>query len=173
VTRNRAFPWLAIWPLSACAMYGFVHIEKRFLWAFFVLFWLAVYRELCRRTNAMTRTAVLGTVLCALLIPAARSLPDAVLHPSQPGYPRVADALRAAGVHQGDRLATVGRGFDAYYARLLGARVVAEIVDPGEFSRLSAEDMATVKQRLAGIGVKALVVKDAASASGFSILALQ
>jgi hypothetical protein len=174
VTRNRAFPWLAIWPLSACAMYGVVHIEKRFLWAFFAIFWLAVYRELCRRTNAMTRTAVLGTVLCALLIPAARSFPDAVLHSSQPGYLRAADALRAAGVHRGDRLATVGRGFEAYYARLLGARVVAEIVDPGEFSRLSAEDMAIVRQRLAGIGVKALVVKDAASnASGFSILALQ
>jgi hypothetical protein len=173
-TRNQAFLWLVIWPLAACALYGVVHIEKRFLWAFFVLFWLAVYRVLCRRVSPAVRAAVLGTVLCALFIPAARSLPDALLRPNQPDYLRVADALRAAGVHRGDLLATVGDGFDAYYARFLGARVVAEMVDPGEFSRLSAQDLATVKQRLAGIGVKALVVKNADSnASGFSILALQ
>jgi hypothetical protein len=174
VTRNRAFPWLVIWPLGACAMYGIVVFEKRYLWAFFVLFWLALYRVLCHGANPAARAAVLGTVLCALFIPAARSLPDALLGPNQPDYLRVADALQAAGVHRGDRLATVGHGFDAYYARYLGARVVAEIVDPGEFSRLSAEDMAAVRQRLAAIGVKALVVKNATSnASGFSILTLQ
>jgi hypothetical protein len=186
-TQNRAFPWLVAWPLAACAMYGVVHIERRFLWAFFVLFWLAVYRRLFHRANATARTAVLVTVLGALLIPAARSLPDAVLHPNPPDYLRVADALRAAGVHPGDRLATVGQGFDTYYAHYLGARMVAEIVDADEFWRLSAPDLATVKQRLAGIGVKALVAKNAplasaslgwrevvtSSPSRFSILALQ
>ena len=57
-------------------------------------------------------------------------------------------------------MATVGYAFYAYYARYTGTRITAHIVDANEFRYLSAEGLARVRDRLASIGVKALVTKD-------------
>jgi hypothetical protein len=69
----------------------------------------------------------------------------------------VGHALQAAGVNRGDRLATVGPGFEAYYARYTGTRIVASIVSEEAFRNLSPWELAQVRKQLAGIGVKALV----------------
>ena len=181
-TPDRDFRWLLTWPITACLMYAVTHAESRFLGAFFVLFWLALYRLLWRRVADVVRVVVLGTVICALFISITVSALEAgarrpVLPWRRSGIVggmtpsdqlvqlKVATALQAAGVRRGDRLATVGYAFDAYYARYIGARVTAHIVEANEFigsaheafRYLSAEDLGRVRDRLASIGVKALV----------------
>jgi hypothetical protein len=166
-TSNRDLQWLLTWPIAVCSMYAAVHVENRFLGAFFVLFWLALYRLLLQRLTYVVRVAVVGTVLCTMFVPAtaawlaasAMAVRD-LIRANQPDYILVGDALKAAGVNPGDRLATAGTAFDAYYARYTGARIVAHIVVGDEFRYLSAEDLGRVRDRLAGIGVKALVTTD-------------
>jgi len=166
-TPDRDFPWLLTWPISACLMYAVVHVESRFLGAFFVLFWLALYHLLWKRVADVVRVVVLEAVLSTLFLSIILSSLAAgaqgvrgMIRSDQPDYLRVAGALQAAGVKRGDRLATVGDAFDAYYARCTGARVAAHIVEANELRYLSAEDLGRIRDRLASIGVKALVTKD-------------
>ena len=54
-------------------------------------------------------------------------------------------------------MAIVGEAYDAYYARFARLRVVVEIPDPHEFWHLSTPELESVAERLALIGVKAVV----------------
>ena len=161
-----AFLWLLMWPIATCFMYGAIHAEGRYLAPFLVLFWLALYGLLSRKVANNVRVVVLRFVLCTLLISVTASslLAGAMavrgaIRSDEPDYLRVAAALQAAGVRRGDRLATVGYGFYAYYAHYTGTRITAHIVDANEFRYLSAEDLGRVRERLASIGVKALVTE--------------
>jgi hypothetical protein len=162
---DRNSRWLIPWALSALVMYAVVHVEPRYVGAYFVLFWLAVYNFLWRRVTAGARVAVLVTVLCTLFIPSSIMLVAETTQAlrertRRPDYVVVGEALRAAGVHPGDRLATVGYSLDAYYARYAGAQIVAQIVDPKEFWHSSENDFDAVKKGLAKLGVKAIVSRD-------------
>lgn len=164
---DRSFLWLLIWPITTCLMYGVVHAEGRYLAPILVLFWLELYRLLGRRVADAVRVVVLGFMLCTLFISitvssllAGAMAVRGVIRSDEPDHLRVAAALQAAGVRRGDRLATVGYAFYAYYARYTGTRITAHIVDANEFRYLSAEGLARVRDRLASIGVKALVTKD-------------
>ncbi len=69
------------------------------------------------------------------------------------------------GLHTGDRLALVGSAFFPaeaypYYAHLDGLRVVAQVPDEHELWRLTAPELAWLKERLASIGIKAIVAID-------------
>jgi hypothetical protein len=136
----------------------------------------------------LARTAVLGTVCFVLLVPTVVGVlkaTDIGRHLLRPEYVLVGEALRAAGIGQGDTLAAAGGQvyktggrvywasavWTAYYAHYLGARVVAAIVDADDgkdmpqrpapqFWHISAADLARVKNILAGIGVKAIVGLD-------------
>ena len=140
--------WLIMWPAAACGMYALVHVEERFLPGFLVLLWLALYALLWRRVNPSTRTSVLLIVLVTLLVPTAVHIIHKIKTSAQhfgdrPDYMLVGEALRTAGIHQGDFLAAAGgvdseagersvrvnSAFTAYYAHYVGARVVAAIVD--------------------------------------------
>jgi hypothetical protein len=162
--RERPWYWLLLWPVAAGAMYTCVHVEYRFLGAFFVLFWLAAYCLMLSGTQRTTDTAVLTTVLCSLII---STIGGAVLSqhhqmddPRHPDYLTIAEGLQKLGIKQGDQLATVGDAFEAYYARAAGVRIVAQIPDADEFWTLSAPDIESVKQALGRIGVKALLARD-------------
>ena len=167
---DRNSRWLIPWTLSALLMYAVVHVEPRYVGAYFVLFWLAVYNFLWRRVTAGARVAVLVTVLCTLFIPSSIVLVAGTTQAvreraNEPDYVLVAEALRAAGVNRGDRLATVGYSLDAYYARYAGAQIIAQIIDPSEFWRSSESDFEAVKKGLTKLGVKAIVSRDAPAVS--------
>jgi hypothetical protein len=161
---ERRWYWLLLWPLGASAMYACVHVEYRFLGAFFVLFWLAAYHVMLSGTQKTTETAVLATVLCSLIVSTVGG--GVLVHhyqtddPRHPDYLAIADGLRKLGIKQGDQLATVGDAFEAYYARPAGIRVVAQIADADEFWSLSAAETEKVKEALGSIGVKALLAKE-------------
>ena len=158
---DRTWYWLLLWAIAVGAMYSCIHVEYRFLGAFFVLFWLAAYRTMLGRLGIRTETAVVATVLCSLIVSTIGS--GVLRHHTDhkaPDYLVIANALRRLGVNSGDELATVGYTFDAYYAHAAGTRIIAQIPDADDFWNLSAGDFEKVKECLTSIGVKALVAKD-------------
>jgi hypothetical protein len=144
------------------SLYALVVVERRFLGAFFVLLWLAVYGFLLFRVDVLTRQAILAVVLCVTMIEllgaSARVVRDRPL--GQPAYETVAEALHAVGLKSGDRLALVGNGVEPYYARVGRLVVVAQIPDADEFWGLSASELNRITERLAKAGVRALVARD-------------
>jgi hypothetical protein len=149
--------WMIAWPLAACCLYGLVHAEGRFLAPFLVLLWLALYGRFLARANSRIGGVVAALALCTLF---AQSVKRLVPSDSPPDYLAAANQLQSAGIKPGDALAIVGRGFDAYYARATGSRIIVEIPDAARFARLSAADTDRVFQRLATVGVKAVVIRE-------------
>jgi hypothetical protein len=165
----RYASWLLIWPLAAMSMYALVHVESRFLGSFFVLLWIVVFGVLTSRLPRTVGWATVGLAVCAtvagaVMIPFLAHLAGAgvrsvrgLIHPQEPDYEIVAGRLRDLGLRSGDRLAIVGHEYDPYYAQYARLRVVAEIPDADEFWNLSAPELKSVSDRLAAIGVKAIV----------------
>ena len=160
----RSLWWQLAWPLAAFTMYALVHVERRFLGAFFVLLWLAIYAALTIRMNRRISAAVCATVLSTVMLPFAARLAITsvgiardLVHPRPPAYQIAAHAFRDLGLQNGDRLAVVGYAHDCYYARCARLRVVAQIPDTNEFWHLTTPELTSVAERLASIGVKAVV----------------
>ncbi len=170
VKPERSWYWLLLWSLAAAAMYAFVHVEYRFLGAFFVLFWLAAYRFMLDTAEQAVEKAVLATVLFSLIVSTIGG--GELLHHftelRSPDYLRIAEGLRALGIKPGDQLATIGYTFDAYYAHAAGTRIIAQIPEADEFWGLSAAEREKVKEHLVSIGTKALVAKDGPRGSGYA-----
>jgi hypothetical protein len=167
VKLDRKWYWLLMWPIAVGAMYACVHVEYRFLGAFFVLFWLAAYGAILGRADRAVEIAAFATVLCSLVISTIGG--GALRHFAEhnpPDYLVIAEGLRRLGVNPGDQLATIGT-IDANYARPAGVRIIAQISDVDEFWSLSAKDFEKVKGRLASIGVKALIAKDGPRGFGY------
>jgi len=163
----RSSWWQLAWPLTACVMYALVHVESRFLGAFLVLLWLAIYGALMFRVNRRVTVAISATVLCTVMIPftahlakeGARIARD-LIYSRPPEYQIAALGLRDLGLQKGDRLAIVGYAYNCYYARYDGLRIVAQIPDENEFWNLSTPELKVVGERLASIGVRAVVASN-------------
>jgi hypothetical protein len=159
--------WLLLWPLTAMLLYALVHVEIRYIAAFCVLLWLAVYSDLVARLDRQAAVAVCATVVAAMMIPFTISVGETSIstvrnlaRPTQPEYEKVALGLRNLGVRSGDSLAVVGFPFGPYYAHYSGTPVVATIAATDDFWNLSTPDWKSVADRLAGIGVKAVVAQN-------------
>jgi hypothetical protein len=134
----------ARWPvwligLVGLGMYALVHVEPRYVAAFFTLFWVGLFSGLKMppglEGRRLTGLVALGVVL-AMASPTAllvarhlrRTLEGQVYEEWQ-----VAENLRGMGVNPGDRVARIGGGFGmVYWARLLSVTEVAEV--PDEYS---------------------------------------
>ena len=185
----RSFMPLLLWPMAACAVYGVVYTERRYLGPFLVLLWIVLFSTWMFRVQDMVRTAVIMVVLFAAMLPtldqfavaAIEDLRD-ILRPQPSPYAKVVSELRGLGIRQGDRLAIVGPGFgtiggpgfESYDIRAAGARIVAEIEDDQGFWRMKPEELEKLEGRLQAIGVRAIVATDAPArgeASNWSDLA--
>jgi hypothetical protein len=169
---DRNSKWLIAWALCGLATYAVVRVEPRYVGAFFVLFWLVVYRAFWYRVKEGARVAILVTVLCTLYIPSSIVLAAATAQAvrertNTPDYKVVGDALSAAGVNRGDRLAVVGSCLDAFYARYAGTTIVAQIVDSDGFWRLSEKQLDAATKSLALLGVRAIVSKNRPASSNY------
>lgn len=167
--------WQPAWALAAFSMYALVHVERRFLGAFFALFWLAIYGILIPRVNRRVALAICATVLLTVMVPfmtveaeISVSITRDLAHPRPPEYETAGLGLRELGLKNGDRLALVGYPFDCYYARFARLHVVAQIPDTQEFWRLSPPELKLVAERLASIGVKAVVAWNRPDTSAFA-----
>lgn len=160
---ERNFRWMTVWSLAALATFVAVHVEIRYIAPFLILLAIAGYDFLCRRVDKAVSMAVLGTAIGTLYLSSVVSFGidlKSIVRSKPQAYLVVAHALQEVGVKPGDRLASVGYTFDAYYARAAGARMVAEVVGVEDFWHLRPSEAADLKARLASIGVKAIVAKD-------------
>ena len=171
---QRPFPdlplresWLVIWPLAPMLLYGLVHVESRFLGAFLVLLFLAIYGVTTRRLNRQVAVAVCATVAATAmivfmidLIPEIARIRRDVAQSRAPDYQIEAAGLQSLGVQKGDYIAIVGVPFEPYYARYAGLRVVAEIRSTDDFLNLTTAQVQSIAESLAKIGVKAMVLEN-------------
>ncbi len=156
----RSHMWAIFWPAAICAMYVCVRVENRFVGGFLPLFWIAAYSAVAARGRHSARAAVFATVGFALLLPLAYACGVSIVHAFRNERPddfAIAEALRGLGIREGDALATAGGSLESYYARLAGARVVAQIVDANSLRSMPAAELERVKERLAGTGATALI----------------
>lgn len=153
--------WLLLWPAAAIGMFMLVSIDPRYIAGFLVLFWISIYEAIPQVPPARTVMAVI--VVCVFLPPVlAATRPETRISDS---HVAVASELGRLGLQPGDEIATAGYPFDVYYARLARLRIVSNIgfrgnpiaEDTDRFWALSDAESAALKQKLQGIGVKAIV----------------
>ena len=156
--------WLVTWPLAAMLMYALVHVDTRFIGAYFVLLWLAIYGAFMFRLNRRVVVAIYATVAGTVMIlfmvgmaEASARIASDLVRPTQPDYVIVGERLHNLGLQSGDRLAVVTDSLAPYYARYARLRVVAQIPDTDEFWKLSDPQLKAVADCLSRIGVKAIV----------------
>ena len=149
--------YLVVWPVAACLLYALVHVESRYFAGFLVIFWLTIPGLFPVRWRVQATAVLLLVASAVLVLSAIRGPRNDVSIAAAADARLVAGRLKSMGVRPGDRLAVVGDGFYAFYARLSGTRIVAEIPDANDWWRADCRQAETLRQTLGGIGVKALV----------------
>jgi hypothetical protein len=130
-----AYKMVLIPAVAAVAMFSLIRVEDRFVGAFVALTWLGLFAALPGPSSADLRRACEAIAVAAavgLMLPAMTfSVIGLIRHPRPGGaaHPqwRIARDLQRAGVRPGDRIAVVGWSLGAYWARLAGVTIVAEI----------------------------------------------
>jgi hypothetical protein len=142
----RARGYLFAAPLAAFCMFSLVNLETRYIAPFMLIFWMGLLslvrlpatRESRRLMKLVTvaMVAVLAITVVPSVIKAAAKPPS----PAQRAHLEAARELSRMGLRPGDKVAVIGDGFRAYWARLARARIVAEIASRGPYGEVTAGD---------------------------------
>jgi hypothetical protein len=146
--KNIANQWSILAPaIVALCMYSLVLIEARYMAPFVVLFWVGLV-SCVRLKDTPESHRLLACVTLAMLLPmmvkigelAANKWYSALCYSIRKDSPAhiqwyVAEFLNRIGVQPGDKVASIGRTFDANWAHLTQVRIIAEIpsADVDEF----------------------------------------
>ena len=126
--------WFLLVPaLAGMAMFAPVHVEMRYIGSFVVVFWvtlLAAIRlpdspQVARLARVLTAIPIVSLLAIALLSTAHYLRAD--VRQVDETNQRVAQWLSRNGTRPGDWVALIGFGREAYWARLAGLRIVAEM----------------------------------------------
>src|SRR6266851_1574396 len=132
--RNIANEWILLVPAAAgLTLYALTWPEWRYLGAFVVLVWLAVFLAASApeshqllRPGATVSTILAGTLMLQMVT----SVPGLVTErSSNEEYGHLLTVLPALGVSPGSKVGFIGSSFSAYWAHLARVRIVAEIPD--------------------------------------------
>jgi hypothetical protein len=176
---------LVIWAICAFGLYAAVFVTARYIAVFVVVFWSGIlaaltlpdgglYRRLLTTCGAVlalfvwVNIAAVNVEAAALLLGYSVNLPADPMPAGATGQfsdgtsakaPEIADALQQLGLRAGDRIGFIGSSYTAFWARLLGVRIVAEIPpnDAEQFWTADANRKAEVIEAFGGAGVTALV----------------
>lgn len=181
-----------IWPLLgvsafAFAMYAPVHVEPRFLGGFVLLLFLALVLGARLQKNDARAAAYLALAIFAVMTVGTvdTALRFATLHLAIPGNGpapaltdiTVAQQLRQMGLAPGDRVAVIGDGTGAYWARLARLRIVAEVMaanhDAQRFWKGSETVQRSVIEAFAASCVRMVVTNTAPADPGGSWIHLK
>lgn len=165
---------LLVVAVAGFGMFAPVQLIPRYIGGFVPLLWLGVLAGLALPDDPRARRTATALALAVMVFHGALAAPgiakraaDAVREsgrgrPAEAGdvHSQVAAGLHASGVQPGDRVAVLGSGFNAYWARLARAKIVAEIpVDAApEFWATDDQTRARVIRLLADTGAVVLVV---------------
>ena len=151
---SRAYLAILAFAVFPFLMYDLVHTDGRFLGAFFVLLWTALFAAVIknqRLSNVKPVAAIVGTVAVLMIVEAAILLSptkqiegpqQTSLQSSQPERPawEIAVDLARMGIRPGDRAAMIGTDLPYFWARLARVRIVAEVrPQTGDFDRAEHE----------------------------------
>lgn len=172
--RSVCRHWVLILPgLVAMGMYSLVWMEPRYVATFLVILWLGLFsgvRLSGRWPASELFTKMVLSVTSFLFILMIGSSASEIASTTQAlvrgeGVAvhqnwQLANELKLTGAQSGESLAILGRGFHAYWARLAGMKIVAEIPHPEAFWGADEETKASVRQILTKYGAKYLVARE-------------
>jgi 4-amino-4-deoxy-L-arabinose transferase-like glycosyltransferase len=162
--KDIAKQWHILLPaIVALGMYALVRIEARYVAPFVMLFWIGLLSSV-RLEDAPKSQRLLAGITLAMLLPmmgtigavAAERGYSALRYAIRKDSPAhiqwyVAEFLHRIGVQPGDKVASVGRTFDANWAHLTQVQIVAEIPHRDENDFWAASD-AVRSQALSAFG---------------------
>ena len=167
--------WSLIVPaVGGLGLYTFVNVQGRYVAPFLVLLWLALFKavRLHHTPNALRFIRSIAIVLAVSIVftTAASSSREIGLtvrqlvvgeDPQAHTQWQVAEGLRESGMTSGDKVAFIGDSFRAFWADLLGARVVAEVRRDKvtDFWKADPTVKSDVINAFARTGVKAVVTE--------------
>ena len=165
---KRAARYHGLWLLSltGAAAYAMTLVEPRYVGAFVVLTGLALLAPAAPRHTRPVAAAILLAALASL----TWFTRDLLRVPNTPNATQieVAKLLLRHDLHPGDPVACIGRGYRAYWARLAGLRVIAEVPlrSATEFWDCEEASRRGALVALASTGAKIAVAKDLPDAAG-------
>jgi hypothetical protein len=169
-TRKRAhaaasrMPLVMVaWAVASTGVYVAVHVESRYLAGFVAITVASSLAALARRTPRrwlgwmipLTAVGMLVSVVVDLVQTTGGFDLD-----YRPDYAIAADTLRQLGVRPGDRVAVIGDAFEQYAVFAAQATIAAQVMDSTGYWQMTPAGRADVNQRLASVGVKALLAND-------------
>lgn len=179
--RGRLLPkdliqqWSLILPaVAGMGLYLLVNVQGRYVASFVVLLWLALFSAVRLRATPDSQRFIKAVVLvmaaCFVLSSVASSSREAVFtirhlvggeDPLAHEQWQVAEGLREKGVTANDKAASVGDTHRAFWAHLLGLKIVAEVRrDKADtFWQADANSKSEVIAAFARAGVKAIVAE--------------
>lgn len=170
-----AFYWSLIIPgMAGIGLYVMVNVQGRYVASFLVLVWLSLFcavrlpytsesQRLARSITIVLMAVMTFTVVASSsreVLLTARQLAAGEDHSTHDQW-QVAEGLREIGMVRGDRVAVIGNSFRAFWAHLLGLRIVAEIPrgNTDSFWEASSTLKEEVIATFARTGAKAIVVE--------------
>lgn len=164
--RKQSFLWVP--PLIACANYAIILVEYRYVAPFVLLLWIAAFScllgsalKIPPRISGALILAVLAITTLRVAKSATSDLAAILVKPQNVNW-QIAEGLRGAGLHPGDKIATLSLNAELHWARLAGVRIVSEIPlgDGNIFWTEDAEAKNKVFRVFAATGAKVVVTKD-------------
>lgn len=163
-----AFSGLLVPGFAVYMVYALVHAEPRLLGAWSVVVFLVTVSALSFPRSALRSVAA---VLASLALFKSAMVADRVVtplrqlvrelagHRAQHDQREVASKLYALGVRRGDKVASIGRAFDGYWARLGGLQIAMEVPEAEAPHYWHATDSvkAAVQNQFAARGATAIV----------------
>ena len=137
----RSHGWLIGPSIVAVSLYALVHVEGRYVFSFFLVGGFAAFDGIRRQASGLSENAYRGiawatsvALLVLTLLPGAATVTAAgrqVRRPAAAAHPHwaAAKALDSLGVRPGDPVGYIGDSYYAYWARLAGVPIVAELRD--------------------------------------------
>ena len=172
--RGAAQQWYLLVPSGAAiAAYALVLTESRYVAPFLVLIWAALLAGILR-TRPVSLASILRPVALAVVI---ITMGSAVMETLKSAWLlsnvehtqwRIAQELTSHGVHEHDRVGSIGRSFDCYWARLAHLQIIAEIPVPEsyDFWLMGSSDQEQALEAFAATGAKAVVASKPSAPPG-------
>ena len=165
---------LIIPAFAGLGLYALVNVQGRYTAPFIVLLWMALFSGVrllhTPESQRFIKSITLVLVISMIFITVASSSKEAVVtvrqlvageDPSVHEQWQVAEGLREKGVVSTDKVAFIGDSFRAFWAHLLGIRIVAEIQRDKVVSFWEADSTVRVEviNAFARSGAKAVVAE--------------
>lgn len=173
VLHNLRKVWFLILPsLFSLFMFSLVHVEERYIAAFLVVFWSALFMTVKvenSKFNKKILTSVPTISAIVLLLVSYTTTVVEIYYWNKNGSEHIeyniAKSLKELGVKEGDKVATIGYQVpeSQYWARVGRFKVVSEIVKKDANSFWASVQKGRIYSAFSSTGAKVLVAKEAPS----------